>query len=199
MPLPTLNKAIKVILPLAVFLFKPLAVIKPVAANDGAIVELPPIVVVAKRQGDSSTQAWQNANDPTIVLENDGSYTANSMTNSYSIMAFLASPGNPRLNIDIGYAENSVAMTAQGNLMVKTLVEGLAYFDEGVSIELLPIIENPTKNGKQMMQRRLDMLRKTIEQNKRISLNIMPSKTVVAGSRRLAQMDLWRIQIRRLS
>jgi len=171
-------------------------------AQEQATIELPPITVFAKRSNnsvsESSAVAWQNANDSTIIRENDGSYTASSVTNSYSIMAFLASQGRPTLNIDIGYAANSVSMTAEGHLIVNTLVEGLAYFDEGVSLELTPILKNTQQTTKTAMARRLEILRKELERNETLELKIMPpSNRAIGAVKSATQSDIWRIKIRR--
>lgn len=202
MALHTLNRTIRILSPAAVFLFTFFAAANMVMAQAEATIELPPITVFAKKQADNSyvqtvAVAWQDANDPTIVRQKDDTYTASSTTNSYSIMAFLASDGRPALNIDIAYATNSVSMTAEGSSIVTTLIEGLAYFDQGVSLELTPFFNNAERASRIAMQRRLEILRKSLERNERVKLKIVPPKNVASGAKAATQSDVWRVQIRR--
>ena len=196
MPTHLLNKTLRV------FLYTLLASASLAKAHQHVSIELPEMTVFATKKADNtyvqtSEVAWLDANDLSIVAESNGTYTATSTTQPYSLMAFLESLGRPRLNIDFGYAADSVSMTAEGNLALNTLLEALEYLRAGQTLEISPTFDGSKRANRVIMQRRLEVLRKTLEISGRVNFKVMPAKVLVRNRAGALQSDVWRVQFRR--
>ncbi len=203
MPLLTIKKTQKLVLraaltPLVFIALAPLS-----KAEDEAALVLPPMTVFGTKNSDNSyTQtsaiAWQDANDLTISVEDDGSYTTKATTKSYSLKTLLVSLGRPRVNIDFAYAANSISMTAAGKMTLSTLLEAFGYLDSDVVLEVTPTFNDRTRGGNQLMQRRLDALRRVLERNTQVSIKVKSPKIVTLDSATDKRSTTWRVQIRRM-
>lgn len=171
-------------------------------AQEQAIVEIPSMTVFGIKKPDNSfTQfsevEWHPSNDPTIVGEKDGSYTANSTTNSYSLKNLLEALGRPTVNIDLAYARNSVSMTAEGSLMLDTLHHAFRYLDNDITLELTPTVSGSDASSQKMTQRRLEVLLKSVERAANVSIKVLPAKVAKHQQKQPSSLDLWRVRIQR--
>lgn len=171
------------------------------AETEKALRVLPPMTVFVTRRPDKtvvqrSEVEWHLSNDPTIIIESDGTYTAGDTTKPYSLKSLIESTGSPAVNLNISYAKNSISMTADGRLVLSTLIEALDHLDEGTTIQLTPI-NSPVQESKSITQRRVNSLRDILQRSKGINLKIMPSKTLKTTTPKSKQTNYWRIRIRR--
>ena len=203
MPLHTLNKKLRRpvgIVLCTCFLFMANA---SSATEESSETVLPSMTVFATKQPDNtftqtSEVAWDIKNDPTITLEADGEYTAKSTTNSYSLKSLIVSLGRPTINIDIGYALNSVSMTAGGRSTLATLIESLRYLESGATLKLTyaDALEAASKG---VIQRRVDALREVLDRETHVKVNVISGKGLLDVAPTTKHSDVWRIQIRRES
>jgi len=215
-PLIALNKILSILLLVvfASFVIAALSIVPRVeaqtttnnanSANQKPVIELPPITVFAtKGEGDTYTQtsevAWDASNDLSISPEKDGSYTISSTTNSYNINTLLSSLGKPKVNVDFGYAANSVSMNAAGKSTLSALLDAFNYLDQDVTLEITPTIDPVGKNNAALMKRRLDVLRKVIERSSSIDFKVGSIKTLGNSEKIGKPSQVWRIQVRRQS
>ncbi len=201
MPLHTFNNALVTVLTYVMVLFW--LPYENVLAEQQSGAVLPPMTVFGIRNSDNtfsqkSEVAWHDDNDPTIVRQTDGSYTAKSTTNPFNLTSLLASLGQPTLNIDLAYAPNSASMTAEGNLMLNTLLESFKYLSEDSSLQLTPTIAGSEQSSRRIMQRRLEVLSKTLAMNAQVDIKLLPAKVVAIKAPKLGGFETWRIQIRRV-
>jgi len=173
----------------------------PLRAEDQVERVLPSMTVFATRKSDNtfaqnSEVEWDSSADSSIKIEADGSYTAKSTTNPYSLKSLIASLGSPRVNIDISYAVNSVSMTADGRSALATLIESLSYLDSGTKIRLTPARERESATRK-LTQRRIDVLSKTLARDTNVDVHVTSSKVLSDATSDTRRSDIWRIQIQR--
>jgi hypothetical protein len=200
-----LKKAIQagssaVLLPIFAITTLTVGLFEAVEAKEQPVTDLPPITVIANKSTNVSTKEtagreWHDNVDPTVVREKDGSYTVSSTTNAYNLKRLLTSLGGPKLNIDLHYASGSVSMTAEGNLTMSVLLESLKYLNEGGTIYLMPTMGSVTQKSKQLMNRRLEVLKNVFERTPEVKLKVMPAKVFRVGEKPLARSDTWRVQI----
>ena len=203
MPLHTLSKSIGIVLSTTLFLFLFLLPVGLLQADEQESLVLPSMTVFANKKSDNtftqrSEVAWVDANDPTIVHESDGTYTAKSTTNSYSLKTLLAALGSPTVNVDLNYASNSVSLTADGNRMLGTLVESFDYLSsDGAVVKLTPTLGTSEKASKKIMLRRLEVLVNTLATSTQVKLKVMPAKLLSGGTEKHRLSEAWRIHISR--
>jgi hypothetical protein len=206
-PLHTFNKSISTPLPRAFCcsvlccLVITLSIAKSNADQNGSI-ELPSMTVYASKNSDDtytqmSEVAWVDTNDPSIVVQKDGSYSPSSVTDSYSLNVLLLSLGRPKINIDLGYAAGSASMTADGNLTLTKLLESFEYLNEGDILEITPTLEASNQANKQLMQRRLEELSSAMSRSSNVEFKLKPVKVLRQSSVNAASSKMWRIEIRR--
>jgi len=161
------------------------------------------MTVFATRKPDNtfvqnSEVEWDGSADSSITIEADGSYTAKSTTNPYSLKSLIASLGSPAVNIDISYAVNSISMTADGRSALATLVESLGYLDSGTKIRLTPVWTRESVTLK-LTQRRIEVLSKALTRDTDVDVRVTSSKVLSGAASNARRSDIWRIQIQRES
>jgi len=175
----------------------------PLRAEDQVERVLPSMTVFATRKPDNtfvqnSEVEWDGSADSSITIEADGSYTAKSTTNPYSLKSLIASLGSPAVNIDISYAVNSISMTADGRSALATLVESLGYLDSGTKIRLTPVWTRESVTLK-LTQRRIEVLSKALTRDTDVDVRVTSSKVLSGAASNARRPDIWRIQIQRES
>lgn len=202
MPLHTFNNPLVAVLIYVLALFwQPF---DSVLAEQQSGTVLPSMTVFGIRNSDNtfsqkSEVAWHDGNDPTIFRQTDGSYTAKSTTNPFSLKSLLASLGQPTLNVDLAYAPNSASMTAEGNLMLNTLLESFKYLNDDSSLQLTPTIAGSEQSNRRIMQRRLEVLSETLAMKAQVDIQLMPAKVLTTEAPKFGGFETWRIQIRRIN
>ena len=203
MPLLTLKKNSRIVSFLVLTVPALIAFSSLSLADEPSVLVLPPMTVFGTKNADdtytqTSEIAWHDANDPSIIAEGDGSYTARPTTKSYSLKTLLASLGRPRVNIDFTYAANSISMTAAGKLTLSTLLEALAYLDGDVVLEVTPGSSGQASSSNQLMKRRLDALKTIFERKTTLGFKIKSPKSLAGGKTTNDRSTTWRVQLRRM-
>jgi len=189
------------------FLYSFLLFIEPLNAEEPSALVLPPMTVFGIKKSDTnytqrSEVAWNEANDATIVRQQDGAYTVKSTTSPFNLNTLLASLGSPTVNIDFGYAINSSSLNADGNSTLRNLLEALKYWGEEVTLQVTPTVSASDELSRSLMLRRLEVLKEMLVLHTHVTIKFAPVRTLRGDSKlrinQQAGFDVWRIRVRRL-